>query len=506
MRSSFYQEVQPERDVSGDNFSKGEINFNWIMDSTGYFNPYKSYIKLRFKLYKRVSSSDVSLEKSDNIGVNMFLMENLLQQVKQYVNNICVSEIQDYVPQVSSLKNRMYKSEEHMQNYLADTNFSQAYLSERIAQSVASDLVLREYRNIPSSGGTVAVTTAGAVTFSVAQPDLQVNDEIILTSGKTIRIIARASDTSMTSHSLGTAVTAIGEGVAGWTINKVSSDNQLYQNNNANRDVRTFECIWRPCLGFYDIDEFIPCCQGLFNLRLTPNPNRVYQRAAVENGTGSNIDSGLSTDSDNSYVFSVESMNMYLLKGIGQPVVNKTLSLQMREIRCQSQNITTNSLHQKTFQIHPETQELTLAYQFSGASIVDNSFSASKFKCNGEDELKLRRFWINYGGKQLPSPIPDVELNKTTKIDYFTQRYVESLMYTNALNSPEPLRKWFERGVYFHFSGYSSEEKEDRCYVSSQFDSFTDNSVRPNVLLFDHYIKKVTIYIENSRIQDVKSY
>ena len=419
MKSSYFQEIQPERDITGDNFSKGEINFNFTMDSTGYFNPYKSFLKLRFKLLKS-TGPEVSLVVADDVAPNMLLCDNLFQQIKMHINNQCISEIQDYVPQVASLKNRMYKSEEHMNNYLADTNFSQAYAVERQAQ-VVSD---------PASFTDSAI--------------------------------------------------------------------QILNNVQVGRDRRTFEAIWHLPLGFWDIDEFIPGCQGLFNLRLTPHPGTIFKRCAVEALTTTKVP-------DTDYVFSVESMNLYLLKGIGAPVVNKAINLQMREIRCQSQNLTTNSLHQKTFQIHPNTQELTLAYQFAGASITDNLFSASKFVCDDGDELKIRRFWINYGGKQLPSPIPDTEFNDTTKLDYLTQRYVESIMYANALHSPEPLRKWLERGIYFHFSGYSAEEKEDRCFVSSQFDAFGGAS-NPNVLLFDHYIKKVAIHIENSRIQNVQSY
>jgi hypothetical protein len=425
MKKSYFQEVQPERDVSGNQFTAGEINYNWTMSSTGYFNPYESYLKLRFKLYKRTAGADVSLTVADQIAPNMFMVDNLFQQVKMNINDECVSEIPDYVAQVSALKQRMFQPEERMNNYLADTEFSQAYLKERQAQVCSVD----------------GFAETGAIT--------QLNSVQVL------------------------------------------------------RDKRTFEAIWRPKLGFFDIDEFIPCCDGLFNLKLTPQTASVLKRVAIE--TTLVKEAGDPTDANNDYVFEIESMALYLLKGIGAPVKSKNIKLRTREIRCQSQNLTTNSLHQKTFQVHPNTQELTLSYQFSGASISDNRFSASKFRCNGSDELKLRRFWINYGGKQLPTPIPDVQYDTTLKIDYLTQRYVESLSYARALKSPEPLRKWLERGVYFHFSGYSEDEKEDRCHVSSQFDIFDDSSIRPNILLFDHYVRTTSIHIENGRVRQVES-
>jgi hypothetical protein len=507
MKSSYYQEIQPTRDVSGDNFSKGTINFDWTMGSSGYFNPYKSFIKLRFKLYKRVSSADASLEKSDQIAMNAFLMENLMSQAKLNINNQCVSEVGDYLAQISSLLYRKNYSEDHMNNYMASTNFTQAYLEERQCELLADDLrTLEAYTISDEQKGDVSVATTGVITLGTSNATLAVGDTIILDDERELEILVKTNGTTFETFAMPTVITNASDGT--WKIRSGRRERSelLYHNNQGCRDVRTFECIWRPSLSFFEIDEYVPCSQALFNLQLIPHPKQVMERSAIENGTGANIEPGSATDANASYVFTVESMNMYLMKGIGEPVKNKVLKLQMRETRCQSQHITTNSLHQKTFQVHPRTQELSLCYQFSGASIDNNAFSASRFVANGEDELKLRRFWVNYGNKQLPTPIPDTELNKTTKIDYFTQRYVESLMYAGHLMSPEPMRKWFQRGVYFHFSGYSAEEKEDRVFVSSQFDAFTDSSIKPNILLFDHYIKKVDVYIEDGRVQDVQVY
>lgn len=97
MESVYYQEVQPERDVSFANFSKGQINFSWTMDARGYWNPYKSYFKIRCNLTKEVGTQ---LEKDDNIAPNMFLADNLFQSRYCYLNNECLSEIGDYVPQM----------------------------------------------------------------------------------------------------------------------------------------------------------------------------------------------------------------------------------------------------------------------------------------------------------------------------------------------------------------------------------------------------------------------
>ena len=64
MNSFNYQEVQPERDITGDNFANGQINFNFTLDNAAYWNPYRSFLKIRCKIYKRVSGANNQLVKS----------------------------------------------------------------------------------------------------------------------------------------------------------------------------------------------------------------------------------------------------------------------------------------------------------------------------------------------------------------------------------------------------------------------------------------------------------
>lgn len=451
MESVHYQQIQPERDVSGDNFSKGQINFNWTMDSRGYVNFAKSYIKIRIKLSKADGTTQLAL--TDNIAPSMFLADNLFQSMKIQLNNQVLSEIGDYVPQIAALKQRMYRSDTDLNNYGASTNFTQASYLERHNQISHQGLVL-------SGVGAIGVGTSGNTNVPFG-------------------IISKKS-----------------------------------------RQLQTFELIWKPCLGLFDVDGFVPCSQGLFNLQLSPQPFGQYQLFAIESVGSTKIPNiaapGQTATQNSSYKFEVLSMQMYVLKGIGAPIVNKSLTLNIKEIRCQSQNLTTFSLHQKTFQIHPRTNALTIAYQQPGAGSNDTRFPASKFKSGGagnaigdNDELKLTRFWIRYGSKQLPTPIPDVEFNSSTDnkhVDFFVSRYNETLQYANldtVIHSPEPLEKWFERGAYYHFAGYGDREKEDRCYISQQFTEPSSLSKPPNLLLFDHYNKTIKINISNSILRDV---
>lgn len=504
MDSTHYQEVQPERDVSGDNFSKGQINFNWTMDSSGYFNPYQSFLKIRVKL---TQDGTKQLELSDNIAPSMFLADNLFQSMQVQLNNVVISEIGDYVPQIAALKQRMYLSDSHLNTYGAQTNFSQAKFCDRQQQVIKNGQVVgcKETLGAVELGfdgttTTYEVNALGVVTFAIGTiPDA--ND--IFKSGDVIEY----TDADSVVHkaeveAVGSATTlelkgstAVFKVVAATVATDITFKRSRCPES---RRVKTFELIWRPCLGFFDVDGFLPSMQGLYNLRLTPHPQAVMQKFAIES-------IGSDKNPDEHFKFQVLSMHMYLLKGIGPAISSKSMCFDVKEIRCQSQNLTTNSVHQKTFQVHPHAYALTLAYQASGAGNNDTRLIASKFKAANTDELKLRRFWLRYGGKQLPTPIPDLEFNKSTAIDFIVQRYNETLMYASLdkmMYNPEPLEKWIERGPYYHFCGYSKSAKSDRVYLSQQFDTF--EGPNPNVLLFDHYIKKVNISIRNSILDNVE--
>ena len=421
MESVHYQEVQPERDVSGDNFTKGQINFNFTMDSRGYWNPYKTYFRFRIKMTK---DGTEQLDDASNAAPSQFLCDNFFQQIQVYLNNRCISEIGDFVPQVAALKNRLYRTDEDMVKSLSVTNMSSPNWYDRQA---------------------MVVNTTG---------------------GRTVH-----------------------KDFDGRTTNSAF-------NNVAVPGYKIIECIWKPPLGLFDFNGYLPSAGGMWNFRFTPQPSAILNKYAFEAKPDTDIQS---TN------ISIETLQCYVLKGIGPALTNKSYSMSVKEIRCQTQNLTTPNNTQKTFQVHPRTEALTIAYQHPQAG-VDQLHAATKFTSNGS-ERNLTRFYLKFGGKQLPTPIPDMKLTDTE--ENFVQRYTESIQYSKLdtiVFSPEPFQKWLARGPYYHFAGYGNFEKEsDRCYVSQQFSAFNPVGapVNPNVLLFDHFTKKINISISNSQLNSV---
>lgn len=521
MEQTWYQEISPERNVEGVNFTTGEINFNWTFDSRGYWNPYRSYIKMRIRLNKPETKigaktyPERQLSVNDRIAPSMFLFENLFQSMAISLNSIELSSISDYVPQVSALKYRMYKSDDHLNSYGSLTDFSQSDVWSRI-NDVSSDGYESRNTNsktiIPGFVKSFANTTyiladdsskvTGVTGSTSDDPDFKkylfVGDQVSFIDTSKVEDGTGLNVEEKNTYTV-TAITSKSEIVVTPKVNGTFTANKTqvvkigYRKQS--RRVQEFEIIAKPPLGFFDIDGWLPSANGIYNLRLTPHASTVFQKYCIESVGADKVPG-------KDFNFQILSMNMYLMKGLGPAVIDKDMQFTIKEVRAQSQNITTNSLTQKTFQVHPQCVELSMAFQYPGAGYSDTTKPATKFLSNG-DELNLERYWISFGGRQLPSPIPSLKFEPST--DFFTQRYVETLQYSGGVNTKtayEPFEKWKERGVYFHHAGYGMGYKPDRVYISTQFSKLGAN--KPNILLFDHYTKKIAINIKSSVLQNVQ--
>lgn len=163
-----YTQISPERDVTSNGFSKGQINMKWNMDSMSRWNPYKSYIRMRVRLSKNGGNI---LDTGDGIAPNMFMGDSFWQQMNIQCNGVKVSEIDDYVQQVSSLRQRYSLPESRMKEFLSGTNFAQASITDRINQvSVDGEDQenFKENKFKPSTDQASTVQLTGETTASAA--------------------------------------------------------------------------------------------------------------------------------------------------------------------------------------------------------------------------------------------------------------------------------------------------------------------------------------------------
>ena len=275
--------------------------------------------------------------------------------------------------------------------------------------------------------------------------------------------------------------------------------------SNVARKVANFELVWQPPLSIFKVGHALP--SGKYELVLNPQTSSVYQKAAIESllGGGDNTTGILATD----FKFNVVDMYMYVNTVEGPRADDITYLLDLEQTRCQTEKVDTVSFQQKNWDVSPSTYALTVAYQDLRAG-TNTQVSPSKFKAynaalTSSEEIKLQRFFINYAGMNLPAP--DADPNFTPTLDYTTQRYVESQMYTGAYYDTggcESIQQYHNRGSYYYFSWpRDGTDRSTRVNVHQQFDAAAD-IVNMRVLLFDHSKQVARIRVQSGSVVDVQ--
>ena len=114
---------------------------------------------------------------------------------------------------------------------------------------------------------------------------------------------------------------------------------------------------------------------------------------------------------------------------------------------------------------------------------------------------------MNYAGQNLPEPDADPEYKVGSAIDYTTQRYAESQIYSGAYfdtGGAESLEDWHTRGAYYYFSWpRDGTDRSTRVNVHQGFENLTvtDNM---RVLLFSHSKQVGRIRVQDGRVVSVE--
>ncbi len=530
MKYKYFRELQPERAIQG-NFASGQINYKWTMDDNSTWNPSKSYIKIKMKITK---GDGTRLDKAFGIAPNMYCADNIFQQMDMRINGVIVSQWNDYVAQCASLKNRLYKDMNERQALMSSVNYSKIDLVDRLAQVSSDgfkekDVVWRKGAILAAAAGSgrtldfldlatpnqVQITATNRLIFTENAgnkiPDMSkyfaIGDFIYINDGaENNRIVTgyetinKRNDTLIVSGAALTAVIA-GDLVAQIRIHDEYYPERLYSNSEQANDI---EIIWKPPLGFFDIDDKMG---GAYKLELTPHTEGVWQKHAVEGITNREV--RLLTQVADATKFSVDitEINMYLCVYVGYGSASGTKSYTYSDIRCNSQNLTTNSLTSKIFNVHPNNHSLTLAYQDSAVG-DDIRLSRSKFKIVDEQELNLVRYYIQKDGITLPDPIPRLDVNQNTGVNKFHQRYYENLQYSGAyenLRKHETMKEWIDAGIYFHYKWGEGYKKSDQVMVYSNFSKAFKGETEainrnPQILLFDHYWCHLSLNVSGGKV------
>lgn len=528
-KGRYYQQVQSLRDLTKDNFPNGQIRFHWSIPAHKSWNPALSFyvirhsfdIKFEYSLQQNFGAGNVTTTKryqGDSLGVidgiapTLFFNDSLWQQIEMRINGTKINKQDNYCHQIAALKHRMCP--EPKNQTMNDFNFHQTSFVDRAKRvgyggNIEQGYVdLLNYKQVTANdmtvnwnagaGGSTVVTFVNAancnhwvsigdrMSIRGSPPDVIVNikwvkGRVIATTANTVTIEGFI-EAGSTSSALGGAVVLqpdqgyihhTGEGTA---------DSSKYKGH------KIFETIWKPKLGFFGIDQWLP--GGEYELILTPFPGSQLLLNAIE-WKGPHLFSKAVTPQ-----YSILNMYMNLCMCDTKSSIK---TIKFYETRCQAKTINVSSLSQKQLVINKKTTALTLTYQDNR---INNSYKllSSLFKFGDtnsiykNDELKLGRFYIHYDGRTLPNPIPDMRYDQTTgnfgvtRANLLQQRYWESQFYKLAIfDDIETFDQWIERGAFYHFQWPRQNMGATEVQISQEFNYTFPDGLKPQLLLFEHY-------------------
>lgn len=531
-----YQEIQSIRSVTGANFGDSEIVYRWTYGSNKYWIPSKSYLKVRLQI-TRGNGNRLLVE--DNLTFAMNVVPNMFQSATYKIADQTVCSVTQNLPQVDTLKNRMYHSGAWLNTMgSAMNNWDSSYHKRENAvlgsvdpvQMSWFDMFRNEANVLLDIGVTVGAGDSFTYTFNPASgyydvhfedntntaynthdgiPGLEVGDTITFVDGYT-QFCGRIEEITATEWSVSSKIV--------WPDGTVDLDTAsieltLRRDNDHDHSgmAAETEFMWQPTLSIFDsVKHVIPCASTKHEFTVTPFPNETWQKNVIQS-RGDNKDNGLGND----FIVTVQDLRFYILTCDSHRIDdNFEFMLDLNEIQCQRTPITARQ-QQQTVDVIPSTNGITLALQ-DGAAGLDTRYPLSRFTTSADYEYKLVRYYIRYEG-QVPTPDFDGQwvrigtannaLNQGRK-DYLKDIYVRSKMYdgTMFLEHPESLAEFRSRGMYiYHPFPKTASSRNTRAYIQTNF-SEDPPAQNPFLLVFSHYKKAVILTVQAGRIIEVRSF
>lgn len=485
MKNAYYSQISPARDITAANFINGQINIYIKQSEGGRWNPYRSFFKHRYKL---TTPADAQLDTRWKIAPSWLMGNQFWQQIKVLCNGRQVESIDDYIAQIGSLRQRYAKAESRRIQFYKDMNHGDADFHVRQNQ-VCSDGLQDGYQwhdfrelsdqagdkyvaaddwSVVGAGYEITITTVNNVEAEHTQ--LAVGDVLRINSGgiyKVATITDLEDDVITTDYLWGGAVGNV----------LLSLQELLWSHGKKSNLGGHNEICYNPPLSFFSIDKWLP---GNWHIELTPHPE--YAKYCIESKTAVNL--AMPTDfkldvSDLQYVARLSKAN---------GVFNSSMTLSLNCIRCQIQNITQNTYQNKVFVINKSANKFTIAFQ-EGIAGQDTRYSRAFFKIKNDTQNTLQRLQLRYNSVTLPSPLPDIDINKTgIHRSLNAQQYYETLAYngTMYLDEPESYNDWIDRGTFYSYT-FKRAGSSNRLFISTQFRGEITAAQNVSLLVFDHF-------------------
>lgn len=508
-------DIIPERDPTSLSFPKGNIHFYWNLAGNKVYIPSMSYFTMRLKLTK---NGDDVITRKDGLVPSMFLAHNLFQQVSVKLGGVEVSTLNDYVPEVAALKNRIGVSETRRAFRGHALNLEQACALER-GEAVFRDGV--EYGKVCGFYDLEQLVTDpdNNILYSIDQgtPDLVIEGltaEQVLNLGRILGNdpITIETDDAENNDFLNCNIASFQPGGDGISFEITLSENWVYDaidsapiddkvkiatKTRPTRRSEDLEVIFNPPLGFFEIGEWIT---GETQTTFYPQSSDKYQTFAFESLLPIN-----SAVQNTDYAIEIVDFKLRLCTGDLSKPLSGSFDFVLNECSLQKRALTTSALSTKTFNVRPNSHMLTLAVQASDAGF-DQRTPKTKFKTILNTELDVRTFYVKYKGVQKPQPNPD--LRQVTGLDYFKRSYYENLVQSGAIvkDNHETYEDFIERGPFFCLR-FPEDNLSEVANVSISFESpfVAEDRRGVELLLFDHFTNSFSMKVNKGVLVEVKA-
>ena len=529
-------QIPSTREINNGNFFRSDQTFRFNIAGNSWWSPAQSYFKIRSSLKK---PNGRPLTGADKVAPSFCFMDCMYRSASFSMNNIRVSTINDYMPQIAGLKYRHGKSKDYRRgvgNSLAfyDTDFNRRQArvitdGDDIDDSKYVFIVPVDLGFAVNDDFALAPTLLNEANLTITKtgagdnPSLVVNDILYfigVTAGgvvldqQAVRIIAerRNGGTAIGSTIIYRVENVVTNAPTASVAQAITAVNFIVKRRLQKKSgaYGNFECIWMPPLGISDCAHYLPA--GQYEFTLSPQQQETAYKLAIESGDANDKVAG------NDFVLTMDSLEFYCVTVEQARVDSLDYLLDLKEITCVPFTITNNTWTSNMLVVPPSTSRLSVAYQDTRVT-TGAQYPITKFIVDADNKQNLiERFNITYANVVYPSNDLDLKLVLTdtqnvlipgasvVRTQYMASAYNDMLLANGSAFSDttsETLTEWLENGFYLSYPTFKEAKDTSTQVVVKQ--SFSGVVLNTQLLLFASYSTITSVSIKSGQVVSVST-
>jgi hypothetical protein len=519
------QEVTCQRSVAGTQFAAGVQDFSFSISQPNVWLPGSSYLVAEVEI---LGGGDPATAVQPTISEMLALSENAVamaySSAYQYVGGATLDSVNQDHAQIAAVHARINDTWAQSRSLGDSAMLNAASFAQRLAKTSSTSCYPVSQADRGTSG-LIGISLDGKET--IIKPCAAGQFSAATLSVASLSAIAVGVNTLFTSEHRGALLYI--QGVCMGTISGVTSALQVtFSPNtltnpaaiaatpnwylvirNQQRTVQAknkIQILYRPPLGVYNTDTYLP--PGQYRLSLGPNPN--YRFACVEtlNETAVTLPS---TGATCPYTINVLDVRMYVASAQKQIVDGVQPHLHLMEYQSFSRTMNSTSAS-FNFTVPASTEELYVGLQHPSAG-SNPVWSPARFVGANNSDLNIIGIQVSYAGLTKPptrtsSGYANEDPAGRSKA-YLTGLYYQSLLELGSSTNPggeEDIDSWMQRGPLFAFKfnkdarDRSTEVSVQLTYGAGPLGAFATDS---KVFLIARYRAKRQLTVQNGQVTQV---